>query len=203
MSESVSIYYTSDGQEWANYLEDKFSSKKYEMTAVLSDFSEPTDWTDAKLNILLITPALLELDHTDIQCHFSSTTFLAVLAGVSFEDWELASKVIQLDTRLDLFRYELAENEESVKNLITLIVSLFESIGRQSPRLSWDGESIPSSSEDEVRKPSLDNSNIKPTCAPDTKDTENDKEYQFLPCNKPVHAVSFVFRKVRDNFNSK
>lgn len=196
MSESVSIYFTSDGKEWADYLEGTFSSKKYEMTAVLSDFSEPADSTDAKLNILLITPALLELDDTDIKCHFSSTTSIAVLAGVSDEDWKLASKIIQLDRRLDLYVYELGENEESVKNLVTLIVSLYESIGRQYPRFSEsDTESLQSGTDEEIRKPSLENSSVNSTCVSSATETDDNKEYQFLPCNRPVHAVSFVFRK--------
>ena len=196
MADMVCIFHLSDGEVWAKYLQETLqNSEKYDITAVLRHYRDIADGIQAKLNILLITPEIIETDELDLRSEYGGATCIAVLAGVDHDDWIVAKNVLRLDTELDWFIYELEAEGGSVRDLIVLIVSLYESIGRKSPMSFWSERDSPSVSSD------TDNGAEDPKAKEEIKAIarpgSNGSIYKELPPTRPVQTVTHVFEKVR------
>lgn len=201
----VCIFYLSDGEVWAKYLQDRLISEEYDISAVLKHFRDisTVKHTQAKLNIMLITPELIETDDLDLCVNYGGATCVAVLAGVDHDSWISAKNVLKLDNELDWFIYELEEGANSVRDLMMFIVSLYESIGRKSPRLSWPESS---DTDNETRKGNVQTGSrynelegTKNTVIGDdyVRPESGGSIYKELPAPRPVHTISNIFEKVR------
>ena len=128
MSEGISIYHTPDGKEWANYLKEKLSSEEYNITTNLKDFETAPSDIDTKVNVFVITPDFIKLDNWNLMNYFDTSTSLAILTGVLYQDWSAAVLSHNIDSLNDWCYHELlGENlDGSVRELIVLIISLYE-----------------------------------------------------------------------------
>ena len=209
MTNSVCIFYLPDGEVWAKYLQERLNSEQYDISAVTKHYRDVSTAknTQTKLNIMLITPELIESHNLDLRVDYGGATCVAVLAGVDHENWILAKTVLRLDNELDWFIYELEADADSVRDLMVFIVSLYESIGRQSPRLSWpERESLSSDTDNETGKGvvqigtrynKVEGTGVKETVEDDARPESVGSIYKELPAPRPVHAISHVFEKVR------
>ena len=204
MTDSVCIFYLPDGEVWAKYLQER--SQQYDISAELKPFRDKSaaKHTRARLNIMLITPELIETDDLDIRADYGGVTSVAVLTGVNHDSWSCAKKVLKLDDEFDWFIYELEGDADSARDLMVFIVSLYESIGRKSPRLSWPES--PSGTDTDDGKGEIHTSSSKEVV--NSKENAADKNrpgsggslYDKLPAPRPLHAISHVFEKVRNEY---
>ena len=136
MSEKISLFYTSDGQTWADYLKDKLNSKDYSIPAESIDFNDKTADFTAKVNVFLVTPDFLELkDYWPLLESCDTKTSVAVLAGVDHADWILAASTYKVESVLEWFDFPLEANDTCVKDLLMTIIGIYEMIG--DPDDTW------------------------------------------------------------------
>ena len=212
MSEELTIYYTPDAKTWAEYLRDTLNSKAYNIAAVLKDIAEAKAQKESKVNIILISPDLIELDNWDFMKDFDSSTSIAVLTGVDHGDWTSAAINFNMESVLDWFDYQLLANEESVTSLIIVIISLYESIIEENTsdgtetECQTDDETELLDIEEDIQKVTLDtddyynveNGNIDSITKDDPdRLVSNSSPYEVLPSSKPVNTISYVFRQVK------
>ena len=130
MSEAISIYYTADGNAWANYLNEKLCSEEYNIVTNLKDFETASSDIDTKVNVFVITPDFIKLTNWNLMNYFDSSSSLAVLTGVSCDDWAAKVNSSKIDALNDWCYHELLgeDLDGSVRELIVLIISLYENI---------------------------------------------------------------------------
>ena len=130
MSEAISIYYTPDGNAWANYLNEKLCSEEYNIVANLKDFATASSDIDTTVNVFVITPDFIKLTNWNLMNYFDSSSSLAVLTGVSCDDWAAKVNSSKIDALSDWCYHELLgeDLDGSVRELIVLIISLYENI---------------------------------------------------------------------------
>ena len=126
MSDDLIIFYAPDGKVWAEYLRNKFSSEVYNITTVLKEFNVADHTSQAKVNVFMITPDLTELDDWSVLEHFDSATSVAVLTGITHDDWYFVLEKFNIDSLEKWVPYELIAEETSVRNLIMFIIELYE-----------------------------------------------------------------------------
>lgn len=126
MSDKISIYFISDGNEWANYLTEKFSCEVYNIETVQQDFHTASSDMKTKVNVFLFTPDLAIEDNWDLLNYFDSVTSVAVLTGITHEDWQGAIEMHGLESLNEWYVHELIAEEDSVRELLLLIISLYE-----------------------------------------------------------------------------
>lgn len=205
MADYTCIYFVTDGKPWAEYIKDTLASKEYDISVILRDFREWHTLSPAKahskLDILLISPGLLEAEGLDFKNEFDSTPTVVVLTGVDNDDWNFAKQALRMDSKLDWFIHELESKEGSVRDLIMLIVSLYERAVTQSPNPSLsERESASSGAEDDAIK-GTNEAGIKKTVKTTDLQEKEDKGraesiYDPLPPTRPLNRITNVFRKV-------
>ena len=126
MSDKISIYFISDGNEWANYLTEKFSCEEYNIETVQQDFQTASSDMKTKVNVFLFTPDLAIEKNWDLLNYFDSVTSVAVLTGITHEDWQCAIEMHGLESLNEWYVHELIAEEDSVRELLLLIISLYE-----------------------------------------------------------------------------
>ena len=178
MTNKVSIFFTSDGVEWAGYLQDKLSCKDCNINTELVNLSNKDIDFLSKVNVFLVSPDFLELKSWDILNKFDSKTAIAVLAGVDHNDWIEATGKHNIETVLEWLDYELEASDRSVRDLLVTIIGIYEiqeEFG-DDPDADWNNYM-----------------NV-----PSDKPNEADSFYKVLPSRpcRPVNAVTNVFRKV-------
>lgn len=177
MTNKVSIFFTSDGVEWAGYLQDKLSCKDCNINTELVNLSNKDIDFLSKVNVFLVSPDFLELKSWDILNKFDSKTAIAVLAGVDHNDWIEATGKHNIETVLEWLDYELEASDRSVRDLLVTIIGIYEiqeEFG-DDPDADWNNYM-----------------NV-----PSDKPNEADSFYKVLPSRpcRPVNAVTNVFRK--------
>ena len=207
MSEDLTIYYAPDGQVWAEYIQDALNSKAYGIGAVLRAFNEDTSSTPpSKINIVLISPDLIECEDWELMNELDSSTTIAVLTGVTHDDWSMAAERLNMESVLNWFDYQLSANEDSVKSLIIVIISLYERLiedantsDNTEPDILTDDEtaSIDIKVSDHDLAPENTYYNFEAdTASINTFDLSPVEDYATLPTSKPINTVSYVFRQV-------
>lgn len=205
MSEPLSIFYCSDGKEWADYIQEKLSAEEYNIQTILKDFETADTKIDTDVNVFLMSPVSIQLDKWDLMNYSESATSLAVLTGISFDDWSSAIQTYNMESLYEWCYYELKPEEESVRQLLILIVSLYES-KYEYENISTEPKNDPNAEivvpihvPDKRKKSISDLDNPEET---ETKETEmgeiktEDKIYQHPPKARPVNTVRYVFRQV-------
>ena len=124
----MSIYYVSDGYNWSDYLFKKLHSKEYGIKCAQIDFNKRSDLSlqSSVINVFFVTPDFLE--HQDWKWAESVDTnrCILVLTGTEQEDLEDSATYYKFDHVNDFYIYQLMETEESVRDLLIFIISVFE-----------------------------------------------------------------------------
>ena len=178
MTDKVSIFFTNDGGEWAEYLQDKLTCKYCNIhTELVSISSKDIDFL-SKVNVFLVSPDFLELESWSILSQFDSKTAIAVLAGVNHHDWSDAATKHNEDTVLEWLDYELEASDKSVRELLVSIVGIYE--------IQEEFGNDPDAAWNEYMN------------SPPDKLNEPDSFYKVLPSrpSRQLNAVTNVFRKV-------
>ena len=174
MTDKVSIYYTSDGQLWADYLKDKLNSKEYSVPVDVINLCDGNFDFSSKVNVFLVSPDFLYLKNWHVLKNFDTKTAVAVLAGVDQSDWTQAASLYNVESVLEWLDYELEASDTSVRNLLMFIIGIYES----SNDPDWD---------DYMNIPATQN-----RAAP------QNSEYKVPPSrpSRQPNSVTNVFRKV-------
>ena len=130
MSDAITIYYAPDGDAWANYLNEKLCSDGYNIVTYLKDFETASSDIDTKVNVFVITPDFIHLSDWNLMSYFDPSSSLAVLTGVTFEEWSAKVSSSKIDALNDCCYHELLgeDLDGSVRELIVLIISIYEYI---------------------------------------------------------------------------
>lgn len=126
----VSIYYVPrDGAEWARYLQEKLGHKEYDIQCEINDFTGQRSChvISTKVNVFLVTPDFLECRNWDTLNEFNKDTCIFVLTGVDNLDFSAAAALYRSDYVLDWYIHELVGTEQSVREMILSIISIYES----------------------------------------------------------------------------
>ena len=186
MTAQLSLFFASDGKEWAVYLADELRAKDGYLDIHLKpiETSIPGSTSNDHVIIFMITPKFLEWNPNATYAYCDSVNSIAVLTGVEREDWFQYAKANKTGSLLHWRVYEVLDDESSVSGLISLITSLYKNNNH-------DTHQKPS---DTVRK-----EYIKETDRNDDICCQNissrTSEYSS-PCSRPVNAVRHVFRQV-------
>lgn len=122
----VSLHFVpSDGQTWAEYIGLKLQG--YSTNCELCDFTATPskNHRDSKVNVFFITPDFLEHQNWQVLHTVKSSSCVLVLTGTEHADLEhvLDKKVKNAQ---DFFIHEMEQTEESVQDLLVLIISKYE-----------------------------------------------------------------------------
>ena len=186
MTAQISLFFASDGKEWAVYLADEFHANDscLELDLKPIEASIPGSTSCDNVKIFLITPKFLEWKPSVTYAYCDSVNSIAVLTGVERDDWFRYAKANKTGSLLHWRVYEVLDDESSVSGLIFSITSLYKNNNH-------DTHQKPS---DTVRK-----EYIKKTDRSDDGCCQNvsssTSEYSS-PCSRPVNAVRHVFRQV-------
>uniref|UniRef100_K1PBD9 Uncharacterized protein n=1 Tax=Magallana gigas TaxID=29159 RepID=K1PBD9_MAGGI len=128
MIEAVALYFVSeDCGQWANFLKTKLGEKAYDIRVHEIEAALALECEDSyKANIILASPAFLELPNYDHFCSISKQQSLVVLLGVEESEFEAALKEREADTILGFPIFETEANESSVRCLLVEIIDLYE-----------------------------------------------------------------------------
>lgn len=128
MIEAVALYFVSeDCGQWANFLKTKLGEKAYDIRVHEIEAALASECEDSyKANIILASPAFLELPNYDHFCSISKQQSLVVLLGVDESEFEAALKEREADTILGFPIFETEANESSVRCLLVEIIDLYE-----------------------------------------------------------------------------
>lgn len=128
MIEAVALYFVSeDCGQWANFLKTKLGEKAYDIRVHEIEAALALECEDSyKANIILASPAFLELPNYDHFCSISKQQSLVVLLGVDESEFEAALKEREADTILGFPIFETEANESSVRCLLVEIIDLYE-----------------------------------------------------------------------------
>lgn len=128
MIEAVALYFVSeDCGQWANFLKTKLGEKAYDIRVHEIEAALASECEDSyKANIILASPAFLELPNYDHFCSISKQQALVVLLGVDDSEFEAALKEKEADTILGFPIFETEANESSVRCLLVEIIDLYE-----------------------------------------------------------------------------
>lgn len=179
----VSIYYVpKDGAEWARYLQEKLGAKEYDLQCKINDFTckQSCHVISTKVNVFLVTPEFLECRNWDTLNDFNKDTCIFVLTGVDNLDFSAAATLYNTDYVLDWYIHELLASEQSVKEMLLSIITIYE---------STDSLSCPDACGD---KPCRSGSGIYENATWDEEDM-----YDTLPPARQVNGVVQAFCKVR------
>lgn len=129
MESRVLIHYVpSDGQVWAEYLCQKLRAKPYEINCELIKFT-PNSVAEAHssiLNVFFVTPDFLDVQDWSWTNSLDKNTCILVLTGTEQEDLELATQIHKSEHVLDFLIHQLTETEESVRDLLIIIITKYE-----------------------------------------------------------------------------
>ena len=123
----VCILYEKDGQPLANYLQGKLNDAELDIKTVIKNINENEFGEHYNVNVFLVSPDLLYTASLTFIQEFEKNTSLIVLAGTKYSEFEQEALAHSQGTILDWFTFSLEENEESVKQLLVLVISLYES----------------------------------------------------------------------------
>lgn len=128
MIEAVALYFVSeDCGQWANFLKTKLGEKAYDIRVHEIEAALASECEDSyKANIILASPAFLELQNYDHFCSIPKQQSLIVLLGVDESEFEAALKEREADTILGFPIFETEANESSVRCLLVEIIDLYE-----------------------------------------------------------------------------
>lgn len=182
MADRVSIFFTSDGQEWAEYLKAKLSCKNCDINTELVNIEDKNIDFSSKVNVFLVFPDLLNLKSWDILDKFDSKTAIAVLAGVELNDWVEAASKHHVESVQEWLDYELEENDQSVRELLVSIIGIYE-------LREEFGDDVETAWNHYINVPAVE------------KKSDNETFYKTLPSrpSRQVNSVTHVLRKVRKN----
>ncbi|XP_062615920.1 uncharacterized protein LOC134277611 [Saccostrea cucullata] len=128
MIEAVALYFVSeDCGPWANFLKTKLGEKAYDIRVQdIEASSVSEDRENFKANIILVSPAFLELPTFEHYCSFSDKQSLVVLLGVDEQEFEETIKSKGAENILGFPLFETEANESSVRCLLVEIIDLYE-----------------------------------------------------------------------------
>ena len=186
MTAQISLFFASDGKEWAVYLADEFYAKDgyLEINLKPIEASIPGSTSCDHVKIFMITPKFLEWKSNVAPAYCDSVNSIAVLTGVEREDWFQFAKANKTGSLLHWRVYEVLDDESSVSRLIFSITSLYKNNNH-------DSHQKPS---DTVRKEYIKETDRNDDgCCQNI--SSNTSEYSS-PCSRPVNAVRHVFKQV-------
>ena len=186
MTAQISLFYASDGKEWAVYLADAFHAKDGSLEIDLKpiETSIPGSTSHDHVKIYMITPKFLEWKPDVASAYCDSVKSIAVLTGVEREDWFQFAKANKTGSLLHWRVYEVLDDESSVSRLIFSITSLYKNNNH-------DTHQKPSGT---VRKEYIKKTDrIDDGCCQNI--SSHTSEYSS-PCSRPVNAVRHVFKQV-------
>lgn len=200
----VSVYYQpSDGTEWARYVHDKLVSRDYEIKCILNNFScqKTVPKLSKVVNVFLVTPDFLDYPDWDVTRQVDRDTCITVLTGVDSVDFEQAARLYNCAFVLDWYTHELDNTEESVRDMLVSIISLYEStdlsnhieVPQHRPHRVISGiYENDTWGEDEY-------DTLPPTRCLKGMLVEEDDEYDILPPARQVNGLVTAFTKVSSN----
>lgn len=183
MTDKISIFYTSDGKEWAVYLKEKLSCKDRFINSELVNLLDKNIAFNSKVNVFLVSPDFLDLQSWGLLNKFNRKTAVAVLTGVEHNDWIEAVSKHNVDSVIDWLVYELEATDKSVRELLVSVICIYELTEEfgDDDEVHWDHY---------INVPTLEK-----------KQTPEECHYKVLPSqSRPLNAVSNVFRKDDDVF---
>ena len=127
----VAVYYLStDGGDWALYLQSKLGAREYRLETVLNDLGcDPAlHRKSARLNLFLITPDLLEKYENigSFLDRFEKRNSLLILTGTEISDLEKRATKFSRPDVLEWLVHEMRGEEESVRSLMVTIIGVYE-----------------------------------------------------------------------------
>ena len=128
MIEAVALYFVSeDCGQWAHFLKTKLGEKSYDIQVQEIEAANAAECQDSyKANIILASPAFLELPSYDHFCSFPKTQSLVVLLGIEESEYEAILKEKNAEHILGFPLFETEANESSVRCLLVEIIDLYE-----------------------------------------------------------------------------
>ena len=123
----VCILYEKDGQPLANYLQGKLNDAELDIKTDIKNINEKEFGEQYNVYVFLVSPDLLYTASLTFIQEFEKNTSLIVLAGTKYSEFEQEALAQSQGTILDWFTFSLEENEESVKQLLVSVISLYES----------------------------------------------------------------------------
>lgn len=183
MTDKISIFYTSDGKEWAVYLKEKLCCKDRFINSELVNLLDKNIAFNSKVNVFLVSPDFLDLQSWGLLNKFNRKTAVAVLTGVEHNDWIEAVSKHNVDSVIEWLDYELEATDKSVRELLVSIIGIYELTEEfgDDDEVQWDHY---------INVPNLEK-----------KQNLEESHYKVLPCqSRPLNAVSNVFRKDDDVF---
>ncbi|XP_061181932.1 uncharacterized protein LOC133190364 [Saccostrea echinata] len=128
MIEAVALYFVSeDCGPWANFLKTKLGEKAYDIRVQDIEASSVSESRENyKANIILVSPAFLELPTYEHYCSFPIKQSLVVLLGVEYQEFEELATSKGAENILGFPLFETEANESSVRCLLVEIIDLYE-----------------------------------------------------------------------------
>ena len=123
----VCILYEKDGQPLANYLQGKLNDAELDIKTDIKNINEKEFGEQYNAYVFLVSPDLLYTTSLTFIQEFEKNASLIVLAGTKYSEFEQEALAHSQGTILDWFTFSLEENEESVKQLLVSVISLYES----------------------------------------------------------------------------
>ena len=194
MAEGVCIFFENDGQLLAKYLQEKLNSKEMAIKTNINVIYEYQSAEPFKVNVFLISPEFLSTTSLKTIQDFEKTRSILVLASTDFSELEEAVVENGIEPLLEWFVYSLEESDNSVKELLVSIISLYEdcllfddtseSEMEEKSENTWDGDN-----NGEIEYSGKN---------PEENICEDDEHYKVLPERSStfLNAVKYVFRKV-------
>lgn len=192
MADEICIFHEGDSEPLAKFLQDKLSSDDMSIDTCLCTDLRTTGDKKCKVNIFLISPEFLQQKKLHIVKDFNEKNSALVLVGSEYSGFE--QEVINQDAEslLEWFVFHLEETDESVKELLVSIISIYElgSIPEDSSENDTEDESGTGISQTE----SIEYHNISDFT--EKADARN-SDYIVLPPRSSLlsNAVKHVFRK--------
>lgn len=127
--EVVRIFYSvDDGNEWASYLNGKLT-EKHKLVCELKEI-ETYDIlvpSTASVNVVLVTPVILDDGYLKVTRGLQNLRCILVLTGIKHKEYVRSLETLKLKHVLDWHVHEIDGSEDSVRELILFIISLYES----------------------------------------------------------------------------
>lgn len=197
MADEICILHEDDSEPLAKFLQDKLSSDDMSINTCLCTDLQTRGDTNCKVNIFLISPEFLERKKLHTIKDFNEKNSVLVLAGSEHNDFEQEAINQGTESLLEWFVFHLEETDESVKELLVSVISIYElgSIPEDSSENDTEDETGTGLSQAE----SILSHNVSDTTE---KTGTMNSDYKVLPPRSSVlfNAVKHVFRKVSSEF---
>ncbi|XP_045214225.2 uncharacterized protein LOC123564593 isoform X2 [Mercenaria mercenaria] len=129
MESRVSIFYVQpDGEVWADYLYQKLIAKEYEINCEKIEFTGKSESSlhSSVFNVFFVTPDFLDTQNWKWSNSVDTSRCLLVLTGTEHDDLEESARYHECEHVNEFYIHELKETEESVRDLLIIIISKYE-----------------------------------------------------------------------------